>query len=84
MLVVLVSLLVIVVAAGLVVAYVAYPHRGRDVPTAVPGGRRLSAGMRRVVDRAGLDPDVDDAARGGSLTGKRDRRPAGTDAGRDA
>jgi len=43
MLVVLLSVLVTVVAAGMVVAYVAYPQRGRDVPTAVRGEQRSRA-----------------------------------------
>lgn len=57
------ALLAIVVVAALVVAYVAYPHRGRDIPRA----GWLSAALHRLVERTGLDPDVEEAATGGSL-----------------
>jgi len=76
---VLVSALVLIVAAAVVVVgYVAYPHRDRAVP-GLPGAGRLSARLRRAVDAAGLDPDTDEAARGGSLQDLRAGRP---DAGR--
>ncbi len=57
------SLLTIVVVAALVVAYVAYPQQGRDLPRAP----RLGRALQGLVDRTGLDPDEDEAATGGSL-----------------
>lgn len=69
MLVLLVSLLLIVTAGGLVVAYVAFPQRGRAIPRA----GWLSQAMQRAVDRVGIDPDDDEAARGGHLAGRRPR-----------
>lgn len=47
MLVVVLAMLGIVLLAGLVVVYVAYPHRGQDVPNAP----WLGEAMRRTVDR---------------------------------
>lgn len=63
MFVLLTALLLTVLVGGAVVAYVAYPHSERDIPRA----GWLSRGLRGAVNRAGLDPDVDDAAGGGSL-----------------
>jgi hypothetical protein len=45
---VLVALLVIVVLAGTVVVYVAYPHRGEDVPNAPWVGDALRRGVARL------------------------------------
>ncbi len=58
------ALLAIVVVAALVVAYVAYPQQGR----AIPGAGWLSRALQGLVDRTGIDPDVDEAADGGALT----------------
>ena len=73
------SLLLIVVVATLVVAFVAYPQQGR----AIPNAPWLSRFLQRVVDRTGLDPDEDEAATGGSLSGlqvrRRDQRRERTD-----
>lgn len=59
----------ILALATLVVAFVAYPQQGRDIPRA----RRLSAALQGLVDRTGLDPDVDEAVTGGSLTELHER-----------
>ena len=48
MLFVLISMLAILVIAGLVVLYVAYPHRGEDVPAAP----WLGDAMTKAVDAA--------------------------------
>jgi hypothetical protein len=54
-----VAMLVVLVLAGLVVLYVAFPHRGEDVPYAGWLGRLLAKG----VDTAPtLDNTADDAA----------------------
>lgn len=45
---VLVALLVIVVLAGTVVVYVAYPHRGEDVPNAPWVGDALRRGVAKL------------------------------------
>ena len=68
MLFLVVAMLVILVLAGLVVLYVAYPHRGEDVPFAGWLGRLL----RRGVDTA---PTLDNTA---------DAPAEGTDAQREA
>jgi hypothetical protein len=53
-LVIVVVMLAILVLAGLVVAYVAYPHRGEDLPAAP----WLGDAMAKAVDAAPtLDPD---------------------------
>ncbi len=51
-------MLLILVIAGVVVVYVAYPHRGEDVP----GAPWLGDAMQRGVDSIGdlLDLPVDD------------------------
>ena len=55
-----IAMLVILVLAGLVVLYVAFPHRGEDVP-AVPW---LGEALRRGVDSAPtLDNTAEDPAR---------------------
>ena len=43
---VLIAMLGIVVLAALVVVYVAYPHRGQDVPTAPWVGHAMRRGVR--------------------------------------
>lgn len=43
---ILISMLVILVVAGLVVAFVAFPHRGEDIP----GAAWLGEGMARAAD----------------------------------
>lgn len=48
MLSLIVAMLVILVLAGLVLTYVAYPHRGQDVPKA----SWLGAAMSQAVERA--------------------------------
>jgi hypothetical protein len=45
---VLIAMLGIVVLAGLVVVYVAYPHRGQEVPSAPWVGRAMRGGVRRL------------------------------------
>jgi hypothetical protein len=45
---VLIAMLGIVVLAGLVVVYVAYPHRGQEVPSAPWVGRAMRRGVRRL------------------------------------
>ncbi|QBR94064.1 hypothetical protein [Nocardioides euryhalodurans] len=55
MLFVVVSMLVIVAIAGLVVTFVAFPHRGEDVP----GASWLGDSMRRGVD---VLPTLDNTA----------------------
>jgi hypothetical protein len=57
MLVVLLATLATLAVAGLVVAYVAFTHRGRDVPRAVPGAERLTGFLRGVHERWTLDPE---------------------------
>ena len=46
MLTIVISMVVIVVLAGLVVTFVAFPHRGEDVP----GASWLGQGLSRAVD----------------------------------
>jgi len=55
-----VAMLVVLVVAGLVVVYVAYPHRGQEVPRA----SWLGEAMTRAVDAAPL------------LTAEEERDPA--------
>jgi hypothetical protein len=62
---VLIAMLGIVVLAALVVVYVAYPHRGHDVPTVPWVGRAMRRGVR-------LLPTLDNQAAG---TRERDRQP---------
>jgi hypothetical protein len=45
---VLLAMFGILVVAGLVVVYVAYPHRGQDVPTAPWVGEAMRKGVRRL------------------------------------
>ncbi len=72
MLILFLSLVPIVATGGLVVAYVAYPQRGQ----AIPGAGWLSRALQGAVDRAGLDPDDDEATQGGHLTELREQRRA--------
>ncbi|MDN4160596.1 hypothetical protein [Nocardioides abyssi] len=54
-------MLFVLVVAGLVMTFVAFPHRGRRVPQA----SWLGEAMERVADRAPvLDPERDEAAAG--------------------
>jgi len=48
LLVVLLAMLAIVLLASLVVVYVAYPHRGQDVPTAPWIGEAMRRGVARL------------------------------------
>ena len=48
MVVVLLAMLGIVLLAGLVVLYVAYPHRGQEVPTAPWIGEAMRRGVARL------------------------------------
>lgn len=57
MLVIVLATLATLVVAGLVVAYVAFVHRGHDVPAVVPGADRLTALLRGVHDRWSIDPE---------------------------
>lgn len=60
MLIVFISMLVILVVAGLVVLYVAYPHRGEEVPAAP----WLGDAMSRAVDAAPLvEPEYEESDR---------------------
>ena len=63
-------LLAIVAVASLVVAFVAYPQRGRVIPRAP----RLSEALQGVVDSTGVDPHEDEAVGGGALTELRRQR----------
>jgi hypothetical protein len=51
---ILLAMLGIVLLAGLVVVYVAYPHRGEDVPTAPWVGAAMRKGVHRLPT---LDPE---------------------------
>jgi len=56
---ILISMLVIVVVAGLVVTFVAFPHRGEDIP----GAAWLGDGMAKAVDALPtLEPESYDDA----------------------
>jgi hypothetical protein len=55
---VVIAMLVILVIAGLVVVYVAYPHRGEEIPAAP----WLSEAMTKATDAAPvLEPEYDDS-----------------------
>jgi hypothetical protein len=62
MLVIVLAMLATLALAGLVVAYVAFTQRGRDVPDAVPGAGRLTGLLRGVHDRWTFDPEPDEHA----------------------
>ena len=66
MLAIAIFLLLVVLLAAVVVGYVAFPHRGREVPGA-PG---LSGAVNRAVDR--VAPELTDAGH------VRRREPAGS------
>lgn len=51
MFVIFAAMLVTLVLAGLVVAYVAYIQQGRDIPHAVPRAAWLTDALRRFADR---------------------------------
>ena len=68
MVVVVLAMLGIVLVAGLVVVYVAYPHRGQDVPNAP----WIGGAMRRGVDRL---PTLD--SRTSRATERRDDHGSG-------
>jgi hypothetical protein len=60
MLVIALLMLLILVIAGVVVMYVAYPHRGEDVPGAPWLGEAMKRGVDTVgelMDRPGHDSD---------------------------
>lgn len=58
MLFIVISMLVIVAVAGLVVTFVAFPHRGEDIP----GAAWLGDGMARAADALPtIDPEAEDA-----------------------
>ena len=56
-----VAMLVILVLAGLVVLYVAFPHRGEDVPHVPWVGRLLRKGVDNVptLDNTNDEPEVE-------------------------
>lgn len=60
MLFVVVSMVVVLVIAGLVVLYVAYPHRGEDVPAAPWIGEAMS---RAAVAAPVLEVEYEDSER---------------------
>ncbi len=55
----LLAMLAIALLAGLVVVYVAYPHRGRAVPSAPWLGDALSRGVRRLPTLANQESQHD-------------------------
>ncbi len=58
---ILISMLVILVVAGLVVAFVAFPHRGEDIP----GAAWLGDGMAKAADALPtIDPEAEESAAG--------------------
>ncbi len=59
-----VAMLVILVLAGLVVLYVAFPHRGEDVPHVRWLGRLLRKGVDNAptLDNTGDEPPVSETA----------------------
>ena len=60
MLFVVIAMLVVLVVAGLVVVYVAYPHRGEEVPAAPWLGQAMT---RATVAAPVLVPEYDDSER---------------------
>lgn len=62
MVAILLAMLGIVLLAGLVVVYVAYPHRGHDVPNAAWVGQAMRRGVDRLptLDNRRPDADADD------------------------
>ncbi|QYJ04564.1 hypothetical protein KUV85_02485 [Nocardioides panacisoli] len=59
MLTIIIAMVLILVVSGLVITYVAFPHRGQDVPRA----SWLGAAMTRTVARAPVLPAQDDGQR---------------------
>ena len=70
MIAVLVALLVIVVLAGTVVVYVAYPRRGEDVPNAPWVGEALRRGVAKLPT---LDNRGDERSYGRAPAGRGSR-----------
>ena len=70
MLSIVISMVVIVVLAGLVVTFVAFPHRGEEVP----GASWLGDSMNRAVD---VLPTLDNTSDGGEALSEAERRGAG-------
>ena len=74
-----VAMLVILVLAGLVVLYVAFPHRGEDVPYFGWLGRLLRKGVDNVptLDNTGDEPapELDTSSLAHDLTALDDGRP---------
>ena len=58
MLFIVITMLVVLVIAGLVVVYVAYPHRGEEIPAAP----WLGEAMTRAVDAAPLVQEAPEGA----------------------
>ena len=54
MLVIVVVMILILALAGLVVAYVAYPHRGEELPAPRGSATRCARGRRGAAHRAGV------------------------------
>ena len=79
MMILVVAMLAILVLAGLVVVYVAFPHRGEDVPYAGWLGRLLHRGVRTAptLDNTAANPAGDTA--GGPAGAPAD--PAADDTG---
>ncbi len=60
MLFIVISMLVIVAVAGLVVTFVAFPHRGEDIP----GAAWLGDGMAKAADALPtIDPEAEESER---------------------
>jgi hypothetical protein len=65
-----ISMVVIVVLAGLVVTFVAFPHRGEEVP----GASWLGDSMNRAVD---VLPTLDNTSEDDDVLSEAERRGAG-------
>jgi hypothetical protein len=78
-----VAMVVIVLLAGLVVVYVAFPLRGEDVPYAGWLGRLLHRGVQtaptldNTAERPAGEPDADPGSLGLDLTALDHGRPEG-------
>jgi hypothetical protein len=78
-----VAMLVVLVLAGLVVVYVAFPHRGEDVPYVGWLGRLLRKGVEtaptldNTAGEAPPGPDPDESSLALDLTSLDHRRPEG-------
>jgi hypothetical protein len=64
---ILISMLVIVAVAGLVVVFVAFPHRGEDIP----GAAWLGEGMAKAVDALPVIDAEAEEGQGGEHAGFR-------------